>query len=69
MDKKSFAIGVTERSKRVFDKVLFGKKQYKQLTYNSNCEWVTVLATIYADGSHLPLGVIFLAAGTDVQSS
>jgi hypothetical protein len=29
MDKKGFAIGVTSRSKRIFDKVLYGKKQFK----------------------------------------
>ena len=69
MDEKGFAIGVTGKSKRVFDKVLFGKKQYKQLTHDGNCEWVTVLATICADGSHLPPGVIFPAAGNDVQAS
>ena len=69
MDEKGFAIGVMGRSKRVFDKLLYSKRQYKQSIHDGNREWVTVLATICADGSHLPPGVIFPAASTDVQSS
>jgi hypothetical protein len=30
IDKKGFMIGVTSRSKRVFNKVLYKKKQFKQ---------------------------------------
>ena len=36
MDEKGFAIGVTGRSKRVFDKQLYSKRQYKQSTHDGN---------------------------------
>jgi hypothetical protein len=66
MDEKGFAIGVIGRSKRIFDKLLFGQRQFKQLLYDGNCEWVTLLATICGDGSYLPLSIIFPAAGCAV---
>lgn len=69
MDEKGFMIGVIGRSKRIFDKALYGKKQYKQSTHDGNREWVTVLATICADESTLPVGVIFPAKGDEVQQS
>lgn len=69
MDEKGFMIGVVGRTKRVFDKVLWGKKQYKQSSHDGNREWVTVLATICGDGSTLPPGVIFPAKRDAVQAS
>ncbi len=69
MDEKGFMIGVCGRSKRVFDKLLFGRRQYKQSLHDGNREWVTLLAAICADGSHLPPGIIFPAAGRAVQAS
>jgi hypothetical protein len=69
MDEKGFMIGVCGRSKRVFDKLFFGRRQYKQSLHDGNREWVTLLAAICADGSHLPPGIIFPAAGRAVQAS
>ena len=69
MDEKGFAIGVTGRSKRIFDKVLHGKKHFKQSLHDGNREWVTLLATICGDGSVLPPGIIYAAAGRAVQAS
>jgi hypothetical protein len=42
MDEKGLAIGVTGRSKRIFDKVLYGKKQFRQSLHDGNREWVTL---------------------------
>ena len=69
MDEKGFAIGVIGKSKRIFDKKLYGQKQYRQSLHDGNREWVTLLATICADGSTLPPGIIFAAAGRAVQAS
>ncbi|KAJ8109308.1 hypothetical protein OPT61_g7556 [Boeremia exigua] len=69
MDEKGFAIGVAGRSKRIFDKVLYDQKQFRKSLHNGNREWVTLLATICADGSVLPPGIIYPAAGRDVQAS
>ena len=68
MDEKGFMIGVTGRSKRVFDKLLFGQKQFKQSLHDGNREWVTLIAAICADGSRLPPGIIFPAAGRAVRA-
>jgi hypothetical protein len=69
MDEKGFMMGVISRMKRCFDRVLYEKKQNKQSQHDGNREWVTVLATICADGTTLPPGIIFPAAGTAVQAS
>jgi hypothetical protein len=69
MDEKGFMIRVSGRSKRVFDKLLFSQRQFRQLLHDSNREWVMLLATICADRSHLPPGIIFPAAGRAVQAS
>lgn len=69
MDEKGFAIGVTDRSKRFFDKVLYGKKHFKQSLHDGNREWVTLLACICADESTLPPGIIYAATGRAVQAS
>jgi hypothetical protein len=69
MDEKGFAIGVTGRSKRIFDKVLYSKKQFKQSLHDGNREWVTLLACICADGTALSLGIIYAAARRAVQQS
>ena len=68
MDEKGFMIGVTGKSKRVFDKLLYGQKQFKQSLHDGNREWVTLLAAICGDGTHLPPGIIFPAAGRAVQA-
>jgi hypothetical protein len=69
MDEKGFMIGVVGRSKRVFDKVLYRKRQFKQPIHDGNRERVTVVAGVCADGTHLPPGVIFPAKGDAVQAS
>jgi hypothetical protein len=60
---------VRGRSKRIFDKVLYGKRQYKQSLHDGNREWVTLLACICADGTALPPGIIYASAGRAVQQS
>jgi hypothetical protein len=48
MDEKGFMIGVLGRSKRVFDRVLYRKRRFKQPNHDGNREWVTVVACISA---------------------
>jgi hypothetical protein len=69
MDEKGFAIGVTGKTKRIFDKVLYHQKQFRQSIHDGNREWVTLLATVCADGSVLPPCIIYPAAGRAVQAS
>ncbi|KAJ8117808.1 hypothetical protein OPT61_g1085 [Boeremia exigua] len=69
MDEKGFAIGVTGKSKRIFDKVLYQSKQYQKSLQDGSREWVTIVATVCADGSALPPGIVYPAAGRAVQAS
>ena len=69
MDEKGFMLGVIGKTKRVFDKVLYKQRRYKQPSHDANREWVTVIAAICADGSYLPPAVIFSADSEKVQAS
>ena len=69
MDEKGFMIGVIGRSKRVFDKVLFQERRVRHSSHDGNREWITIIAAICADGTHVPPGVIFSAQGNEVQAS
>lgn len=61
MDEKGFMLGVIRKTKRVFDKVLYKERRYKQPSHNASREWVTVIGAICADGTSLPPAVIYSA--------
>jgi hypothetical protein len=69
MDEKGFMIGHVGRSKRVFSKRKYMKKQYRQSLQDGNREWVTLLATVCADGTSLPPHLVYEAAGKAIQSN
>ncbi|KAF2007004.1 hypothetical protein P154DRAFT_541823 [Amniculicola lignicola CBS 123094] len=57
MDEKGFLIGITGRSKRIFSKQMWERKE------------ITLLACVGADGKALPPGLIYQAAQGNVQST
>jgi hypothetical protein len=59
MDEKGFMIGVTGRSKRIFDKRIYDRKGVTAAVQDGFREWVTVLACICADGTALSPALIF----------
>jgi hypothetical protein len=63
MDKKGFLIGVTSSQKCVFSKQLWEQKKVTAGIQDGNREWITILATVCADGSWLDPGVIFEGKG------
>jgi transposase len=63
MDEKGFMLGILGRSKRIFDKRMWEKKELTAALQDGEREWVSCLATICADGSALPPGLIFAALG------
>ena len=69
MDEKGFAIGLVGRSKRVFTRSTYEKKRNQQSLQDGNSEWVTVLASVCADGTALPLGLIYAGKSNTIQSS
>jgi hypothetical protein len=54
MDEKSFFVGITGRSKRIFSKVAWQRKEKTQALQNDSREWITVIAAVCADGKTLP---------------
>ena len=68
MDEKGFAIGVLGRSKRIFSRRQYEKKEVRQARQDGSREWVSLLATICADGTALPPGIIFASKNSTIQS-
>lgn len=69
MDEKGFLIGVLTKSKRIFTKEALSEKQLLGNKQDGNREWITVLATICADGSHLSPGLIYKALTGNLQDT
>jgi transposase-like protein len=69
MDEKGFLIGITGRSKRVFSRRMYEKKEVVESLQDSSREWITTVASICADGSALPPSLIFESANSTIQST
>ena len=54
-------IGVLSKMKRVFSRRHYKEGAIKQIIQDGNREWITTIATIYADGTVLLLGLIYQA--------
>jgi transposase len=61
MDEKGFLIGILGRSKRLFSREMWEKKEVTAALQDGEREFITCLAAICADGSALPPGIIFAA--------
>ena len=59
MDEKGFLIGYLTKSKRVFTKALLESRKLLGIAQDGNRTWVTVVATICADGTSLSPGLIY----------
>ncbi len=68
MDEKGFMIGITTRTKHVFDRHLWEKK-VRASSQDGNCTWITLIACVCGDGSALPPGLICESANSTIQSS
>jgi hypothetical protein len=68
MDEKGFAIGVLGRTKRVFSRRQYEKKEVRQARQDGSREWVSLLAAICADGTALPPSIIFASKNSTIQS-
>ena len=59
MDKKGFLLGQLLKVKRVFSRAAFKSGRIKYIIQDGNREWITLIATIYIDGTHLSPGLIY----------
>ena len=69
MDEKGFLTGVIGRSKRVFSRRMWERKEVRAARQDGSREWVTLLACACADGTALPPSLIYQATNKDIQSS
>jgi hypothetical protein len=69
MDEKGLMIGVIERSKRVFSKQACEAKGVQAALQDGSRNWVTVMASVCADGTALLPGIIYTSANNTLQAS
>lgn len=69
MDEKGFLIGFLTKAKRIFTKQWYESDHLLGNIQDGNREWVTLVATICADGTALPPGLIYMAKTGDIQDS
>ena len=69
MDEKGFLIGILSKIKRIFSRRRYEEGSIKQIIQDGNREWITTIATICADGSALPPGLIYQATTGQIQDS
>ena len=59
MDEKGFMIGQLSKARRIFTKDAFERGRLLGPGQDGNREWITCIATICADGTWLPPGLIY----------
>jgi hypothetical protein len=69
MDKKGFIIGVIGRSKRTFTRAQWKKQEVTTTLQDGSQEWIIVVAAVCADGTALPLGLIYKSANCTLNLS
>lgn len=69
MDEKGFLLGITGRSKRVFNRPLFNSRQVRQALQDGSREWISTIACICADGSYVDPALVYRSDAETLQSS
>ena len=69
MDEKGFMIGQLQKTRRIFTKASYEDKELIVSGQDGSREWITVLATICADGSYLSPALIYKSESNQLQDS
>lgn len=69
MDEKGIPMGKINRSKRIFSRKVWERKQVHLSLQDGSREWISILACICADGTVLDPGLIYQSDASQVQSS
>jgi hypothetical protein len=69
MDEKGFLIGRLHKVRRLFPKALVQRQKLLGAGQDGSRQWITLIATICADGSSLPPALIYKATSGDLQDS
>ena len=69
MDEKGFLIGYMTKTKRIFTKAAYDSGRLLGAVQDGSREWITLIATICADGTSLSPGLIYKAVSGNLQDS
>jgi hypothetical protein len=69
MDEKGFLIGLCNGSKRVFSRRQWEAKEVTAALQDGSREFITLIASVCADGEVLPPGLIYPSANSTLQST
>jgi len=69
MVEKGFMIGQVQKTHRIFTKDTYTDEKEAKAGQDGNREWITVLATICADGTALSPALIYKAVSGDLQDT
>jgi hypothetical protein len=69
MDEKGFMIGVQNKSKRVFSKVVWLKDDARAPIQDGSRAWITIIPTICAHGTTLFTSIIYPSEGYDLYDT
>ena len=69
MDEKGFLIGHLQKVKRIFPKALMRTHKLLGTGQDGSRQWITLVATICADGSSLSPALIYKAVSGDIQDT
>jgi len=68
-DEKGFLIGQSNIVKRVMSREALKSRRITRARTDGNREFISLLACIYADGTSIPLALIYKGSSHDLQSS
>ena len=69
MDKKGFLVGRLQKTQRVFTRDLYEQGKLVGAGQDGSREWITVVATICADGTHLSPTLIYKAVSGSLRDT
>jgi hypothetical protein len=69
MDEKSFLIGKLQKARRIFARELYEQGSPAGAGQDGSREWITVVATICADGTRLSPALIYKAISGNLQDT
>ena len=69
MDEKGFAIGLMNKSRRIFTRSEWEAGKLLSTGQDGSRQWITILATVCQDFTRLPLLLIYDGALGNVQDS
>jgi len=69
MDKKEFPVGALIKAKRIFSWRAFEAGRVNYIVQDGSREWITLIATICANGSYLLPSLIYAAISSNLQDS